>query len=85
MPSHRLRAIRLISHWFFAVAAILLLPISIFAQEAAPAANDGGGMMGGIVKTIICYAIVLLGVGIGITAMVFPTKAGMPPPEKKKS
>ncbi len=35
-------------------------------------------------KTIVGLLLVLVGVGLGVLAVVFPTKAGLPQPVKKK-
>jgi hypothetical protein len=63
---------------------MLALPQLLMAQDAATPAASTGEEGGGWMKTILGFLLVLVGVGLGVAAVVFPTKAGLPQPTAKK-
>ena len=81
MNTFRRFAVVLNRSWFLAL--VFLLPALALAQEAAKPEASSGEEGGGIMKTLLGYFLVLVGVGLGVAAVVYPTKAGLPPPEPK--
>jgi hypothetical protein len=70
---------------YFLAVVLLIVPQLLLAQEAAaPAEASSGEEGGGWLKSIIGFLLVIVGVGLGVAAVVVPTKAGLPQPAKKK-